>query len=218
MADSASGRRKHRLTRGAELFLAGRQTKGTIALCIHNPSASLLFSSFSVRITLYVRMKIMKLVSHTLSSRPFALARLVQPRSLATNTRHSLISTIPFTPNRTQHRQYTSLPAPVTDMSAPPKRKWTRGGRGGGRGGGGGGGGDRTNGTPGRGPANARSAMSQQPKRPRVEDTLPKPDAGVDVRQMYSTAAGDAAPKPFADLKNKLHPALLNGLDKMGFE
>ncbi|KAI4663519.1 uncharacterized protein J4E78_003935 [Alternaria triticimaculans] len=129
-----------------------------------------------------------------------------------------LISTIPFTPNRTQHRQYTSLPAPVTDMSAPPKRKWTRGGRGGGRGGGGGGGGDRTNGTPGRGPANPRSAMSQQPKRPRVEDTLPKPDAGVDVRQMYSTAAGDAAPKPFADLKNKLHPALLNGLDKMGFE
>jgi ATP-dependent RNA helicase MSS116 len=60
--------------------------------------------------------------------------------------------------------------------------------------------------------------MAQQPKRPRVEDTQPKSEAGVDVRQMYSTAAGDAAPKPFSDLKNKLHPALLKGLDKMGFE
>ena len=98
-------------------------------------------------------------------------------------------------------------------MSAPPKRKWPRGR------GGGGGGGDRANGAPGRGgPTNPRSTMSQQPKRPRVEDAQPKPETGVDVRQMYSTAAGDAAPKPFSDLKNKLHPALLNGLDKMGFE
>jgi hypothetical protein len=164
-------------------------------------------------------MKTMKLVSHTLSSRPLALARLIPSRlSLATNTKHSLTSTIPFALNHSQHRLYTSLPAQVSDMSAPPKRKWTRGGRGGGRGGGGGGG-DRTNGAPARGtPMNSHSTMSQQPKRPRVEDTQPKSETGVDVRQMYSTAAGDAAPKPFSDLKNKLHPALLNGLDKMGFE
>ncbi|CAN9100630.1 unnamed protein product [Alternaria alternata] len=97
-------------------------------------------------------------------------------------------------------------------MSAPPKRKWPRGR-------GGGGGGDRANGAPGRsGPTNPRSTMSQQPKRPRVEDSQAKAETGVDVRQMYSTAAGDAAPKPFSDLKNKLNPALLNGLDKMGFE
>jgi ATP-dependent RNA helicase MSS116 len=60
--------------------------------------------------------------------------------------------------------------------------------------------------------------MSQQPKRPRVENTQPKVEGTVDVRQMYSTAAGDAAPKPFAELKGKLHPGLLDGLDKMGFE
>jgi ATP-dependent RNA helicase MSS116 len=59
--------------------------------------------------------------------------------------------------------------------------------------------------------------MGQQPKRPKVEDAQQKVDT-VDVRQMYSTSAGDAAPKPFSDLKNKLHPALLEGLDKMGFE
>ena len=60
--------------------------------------------------------------------------------------------------------------------------------------------------------------MSQQPKRPKMEDTQPKPDARVDVRQMYSTAAGEAAPKPFSELKNRLHKGLLDGLDKMGFE
>jgi hypothetical protein len=162
-------------------------------------------------------MKIMKLVSHTLSSRPFALAHLIPSRlSLATNTKHSHIQTIAPISDHSQHRYYTHLPAQLSVMSAPPKRKWTRGGRGGGRGGGGG---DRANGTPARGtPMNSRSTMAQQPKRPRVEDTQPKSETGVNVRQMYSTAAGDAAPKPFSDLKNKLHPALLQGLDKMGFE
>ena len=163
---------------------------------------------------MYVRMKIMKLVSHSFSSRPFALARLIPSRlSLATNTKHSRISTVvSLTLNHSQNRLYTQFPAQLSVMSAPPKRKWPRGR-------GGGGGGDRANGAPARGgPTNPRSTMSQQPKRPRVEDTQPKPETGVDVRQMYSTAAGDAAPKPFSDLKNKLHPALLNGLDKMGFE
>jgi hypothetical protein len=152
----------------------------------------------------------MKLVSRSLPSRTFALARLISSRlSLATNIRYSHTSTVvPLT----QHRHYTRLPAQPSVMSAPPKRKWPRGR-------GGGGGGDRANGAPGRsGPTNPRSTMSQQPKRPRVEDSQAKAETGVDVRQMYSTAAGDAAPKPFSDLKNKLNPALLNGLDKMGFE
>ncbi|EMD67549.1 hypothetical protein COCSADRAFT_82392 [Bipolaris sorokiniana ND90Pr] len=51
-----------------------------------------------------------------------------------------------------------------------------------------------------------------------MENTQPTPDTSVDVRQMYSTAAGDAAPKPFSELKDRLHPGLLDGLDKMGFQ
>ncbi|KAI1522687.1 SrmB Superfamily II DNA and RNA helicase [Pyrenophora tritici-repentis] len=51
-----------------------------------------------------------------------------------------------------------------------------------------------------------------------MEDAQPKPEGGVDVRQMYSTAAGDAQPKPFSELKDKLNKGLLDGLDKMGFE
>ncbi|KAE8873511.1 hypothetical protein PTNB73_00143 [Pyrenophora teres f. teres] len=99
-------------------------------------------------------------------------------------------------------------------MPPPPKRKWPRG-----RGGGGGGGGDRTNGTATQGGStNPRSTIAQQPKRPKMEDAQPKPEGGVDVRQMYSTAAGDAAPKPFSELKDKLNKGLLDGLDKMGFE
>ncbi|CAA9957980.1 ATP-dependent RNA helicase MSS116 mitochondrial precursor [Pyrenophora teres f. maculata] len=98
-------------------------------------------------------------------------------------------------------------------MPPPPKRKWPRGR------GGGGGGGDRTNGTATQGGStNPRSTIAQQPKRPKMEDAQPKPEGGVDVRQMYSTAAGDAAPKPFSELKDKLNKGLLDGLDKMGFE
>ena len=69
---------------------------------------------------LYVRMKIMKLVSRSLPSRTFALARLIPSRlSLATNIRYSHTSTVvPLT----QHRHYTRLPAQPSVMSAPPKR------------------------------------------------------------------------------------------------
>ncbi|EDU40617.1 DEAD/DEAH box helicase [Pyrenophora tritici-repentis] len=96
-------------------------------------------------------------------------------------------------------------------MPPPPKRKWPRGR--------GGGGGDRTNGAATQGgPTNPRSTIAQQPKRPKMEDAQPKPEGGVDVRQMYSTAAGDAQPKPFSELKDKLNKGLLDGLDKMGFE
>ncbi|KAF1833271.1 DEAD-domain-containing protein [Decorospora gaudefroyi] len=98
-------------------------------------------------------------------------------------------------------------------MPPPPKRKWPRG-----RGGGGSSGGDRTNGASPTTPATPRSTIAQQPKRPRVENMQPKAEGRVDVRQMYSTAAGDAAPQPFSALKTQLHPGLLDGLDKMGFE
>lgn len=94
-------------------------------------------------------------------------------------------------------------------MPPPPaKRKWPRRN-----------GGDRSNGsaTP-TAPTTPRTALAQQPKRPRVEDTQPTHTGPVDVKQMYSTAAGDAAPRPFSDLKDRLDQSLLDGLDKMGFE
>jgi ATP-dependent RNA helicase MSS116 len=91
-------------------------------------------------------------------------------------------------------------------MPPPPKRKWHR---------------PRTNG-PANGsapntPTTPLTALTQQPKRPKVEDALPKTE-GVDVKQMYSTSAGDASAKPFSELSGKLDKSLLDGLDKMGFE
>lgn len=159
-------------------------------------------------------MKIIELVSLSRPLRPVAVAGLVPSRlCLVTHTRFSGVSTASLTfYNRHHTQRQTQLPT----MPPPPKRKWPRG-----RGGGGAGGGaaDRANGgasTPGT--STPRFSMSQQPKRPKMEDTQPKPDARVDVRQMYSTAAGEAAPKPFSELKNRLHKGLLDGLDKMGFE
>lgn len=67
-------------------------------------------------------------------------------------------------------------------------------------------------------PTTPRSSIAQQPKRPRVEDSAPKPDGTVDVKQMYSTSAGGGEAKPFSELSGKLDKTLLNGLDKMGFE
>lgn len=95
-------------------------------------------------------------------------------------------------------------------MPPPPKRKWHRPK------------GDRANGTatPST-PATTttpRTAIAQQPKRPKVEDALPTPEGTVDVKQMYSTSAGDATAKPFSELSGKLDKALLDGVDKMGFE
>lgn len=158
----------------------------------------------------------MKIIEQVLVSRPLrpvALARLVPSRlSLVTHTRLSCISTSPFTLCNKHHTlQRTQQPS---NMPPPPKRKWPRG-----RGGGGGGGGDRANGGAATsGTSTPRSTMAQQPKRPKMEDTQTKADTGVDVRQMYTTAAGDAAPKPFSELKDRLHKGLLDGLDKMGFE
>lgn len=95
-------------------------------------------------------------------------------------------------------------------MPPPPKRKWHRP-----RG---------ANGAPGNGtgnPAtanNARAPFSQQPKRPKVEEMAAQDVGPVDVKQMYSTSAGDATAKPFSALSGVLDKTLLNGLDKMGFE
>ncbi|OAL02684.1 ATP-dependent RNA helicase MSS116, mitochondrial [Phaeosphaeriaceae sp. SRC1lsM3a] len=95
-------------------------------------------------------------------------------------------------------------------MPPPPKRKWHRPK------------GDRANGTatpstPAT-PTTPRTAIAQQPKRPKVENAMPKPEGTVDVKQMYSTSAGDATAKPFSELSGKLDKALLDGVDKMGFE
>ncbi|KAF2031361.1 ATP-dependent RNA helicase MSS116, mitochondrial [Setomelanomma holmii] len=60
--------------------------------------------------------------------------------------------------------------------------------------------------------------IAQLPKRPRVEDAAAKVEGTVDVKQMYSTSAGDASAKPFSELSGVLDKALLDGLDKMGFE
>jgi ATP-dependent RNA helicase MSS116 len=60
--------------------------------------------------------------------------------------------------------------------------------------------------------------VAQQPKRPKVDDTVPKAAGTVDVKQMYSTATGEASAKPFSALSGVLDKALLDGLDKMGFE
>lgn len=92
-------------------------------------------------------------------------------------------------------------------MPPPPKRKWHR---------------PRTNGTangsgPGT-PTTPLNTVAQQPKRPKVDDAVPKAEGTVDVKQMYSTSAGNASAKPFSDLSGKLDKALLDGLDKMGFE
>jgi ATP-dependent RNA helicase MSS116 len=47
---------------------------------------------------------------------------------------------------------------------------------------------------------------------------MPPAAGSVDVKQMYSTSAGDSSAKPFSDLNGKLDKTLLDGLDKMGFQ
>lgn len=147
---------------------------------------------------MYQVVKTMKSIPRYLSLRSFAPASPAPRLSLSTNTVSSSPPTVYL---RLNHRQLSTMPPP-------PKRKWPRPK-----------GGDRSNGaTTQNPPAARRPPIAQQPKRPRVEDTLPEPVDTVDVRQMYSTAAGEAAPKPFSVLQNKLHQGLLDGLDKMGFE
>ena len=95
-------------------------------------------------------------------------------------------------------------------MPSPPKRKWHR---------------PKGNGvangsapnTPTT-PITPRSTVAQQPKRPKVEDAMPTAEGTVDVKQMYSTSAGGGSAKSFSELSGKLDKALLDGLDKMGFE
>jgi ATP-dependent RNA helicase MSS116 len=96
-------------------------------------------------------------------------------------------------------------------MPPPPKRKWRRPQ------------GDRVNGAASGSstPTTPRSTVAQQPKRPKVDDAIAPGEGAigiVNVKQMYSTAAGDAQAKPFSALSGTLDKALLDGLDKMGFE
>jgi hypothetical protein len=141
----------------------------------------------------------MKFVSRSLSLRSLACPRLVSRLPLSTNITSSI-----FTPLNLTHHYHTSSTMPPPP---PPKRKWNR---------------PRNSNGPANGSANGTpttplTALAQQPKRPRVEDAVPKPEA-LDVKQMYSTSAGDASAKPFSTLSGKLDKSLLDGLDKMGFE
>jgi ATP-dependent RNA helicase MSS116 len=94
-------------------------------------------------------------------------------------------------------------------MPPPPKRKWPNRPRGGG--------GAGANGAAPGAPTTPRNTVAQLPKRPKIEEAAPKAD-GVDVKQMYSTSAGNAEAKPFSQLSGVLDKSLLDGLDKMGFE
>lgn len=147
----------------------------------------------------------MKLVSHSLSLRSLTCSHLVSRLpSASTNTR-SISSSVNLT-----HR-YSILTTTTASMPPPPKRKWRRPN------------GDRLNGAasgsvPGT-PTTPRTAIAQQPKRPRVADAAPTTAERIaDVKQMYSSSAGDASAKPFSALSGKLDKSLLDGLDKMGFE
>jgi ATP-dependent RNA helicase MSS116 len=91
-------------------------------------------------------------------------------------------------------------------MPPPPKRKWHR---------------PRPNGAAPNNGANPHSTATQQPKRPRTEDVKMQDVTAtgpVDVKAMYSTSAGNAEAKRFSEMKGALDQALLNSLDKMGFE
>jgi hypothetical protein len=140
----------------------------------------------------------MKFVSRSLSLRSLACSRLVSRLPVSTNTTSSIFTPLTLTPH---YSTPSKMPPPP-----PPKRKWNR---------------PRNNGpangsAPGT-PATPLTALNQQPKRPRVEDAAPQSE-GVDVKQMYSTSAGEASAKPFSTLSGKLDKSLLDGLDKMGFE
>ncbi|KAH9859931.1 hypothetical protein IAQ61_011714 [Plenodomus lingam] len=154
----------------------------------------------------------MNLVWQSLPHRPFALARLAARLPSSTDTispgRLFTTSTRLDTTCYPRVSPQNSL-QPASTMPPPPaKRKWPRRN-----------GGERSNGsaTP-TAPMTPRTALGQHPKRPKVEDAPPTSASPVDVKQMYSTAAGDAAPKPFSDLKDRLDKSLLDGLDKMGFQ
>lgn len=136
----------------------------------------------------------------------------VAPSSLRPSALARLPSRLLFPTDSTASRRFTTCSSSILStidipsMSTPSvNRKWPR--RNGGNGG------ERRRG-------NATSALpgGLRNKRPNAVDLQPSPAEHVDVKNMYSTAAGEMAPKPFSDLKDKLNKGLLDGLDKMGFE
>lgn len=92
-------------------------------------------------------------------------------------------------------------------MPPPPKRKWPRSR-----------GGNRANAADRAERSTGGTGLTQQMKRPKVEDAQSTGVNTINVKELYSTAAGDAAPAPFSDLKGKIDQGLLNGIEKMGFE
>jgi ATP-dependent RNA helicase MSS116 len=136
----------------------------------------------------------MKTISHQLFASSGVAARV----SLSTNT-FRLCSRPYFTQSQSQLYSQTCVAMPP-----PPKRKWNR---------------PRPAGAA---PGNAASPHSTAtlPKRPKTEEASKQaaPSGPVDVKAMYSTSAGSGEAKPFSDMAGTLDPALLNGLDKMGFQ
>lgn len=65
--------------------------------------------------------------------------------------------------------------------------------------------------------ASDATTPAAQPSRPTPVDA-PAGAETIDVKHLYSTAAGDMQPEPYSSMQGKLDPALLQGLDKMGFE
>jgi len=141
------------------------------------------------------------MIASPLSLRPFAIARLPSRLPFPTTT----IDSRRLTTSSSLGLQHTE----VASMSPPAsKRKWPRRN----------GGGRRSDNAMPTLPTNSSTTLTQQIKRPKVVDLQPSTDGHMDVKQLYSTAAGAAAPKPFSDLKDKLDKVLLDSLDKMGFE
>jgi hypothetical protein len=125
--------------------------------------------------------------------------------SLRSSAPWLLLPTNTFRPSSTLHLTYnyrhlsTVMPPPP-----PPKRKWNR---------------PRPSGGAPNASAAQQSTVAQQPKRPRVNDAPQQTEGGpVDVKAMYSTAAGNAEAKKFSEMAGKLDKSLLLGLEKMGFE
>ena len=141
----------------------------------------------------------MKPVSQSLSLRSLVSSRLPLRLLPSTNSLYSRPSLL---------HSFTSSYSTLNIMSQPPKRKFRPRG-------------DRSGGGAGRGgmqQTTMRSNVTQQPKRPKVEESLPASEGAMDLKQMYSTSAGVGEPKPWSEMNGKLDKSLLNNLDKMGFE
>lgn len=71
---------------------------------------------------------------------------------------------------------------------------------------------------PYRGNRKPAASPAQQPNRPTIDAEMSDAPGVMDPRRLYSTAHGGEGAKEYASLAGKLDPALLEGLDRMGFK